>query len=165
MNCKENMKHLVFILIVFAGLSCITSPNEDRSQQFMHATINGIQWRALTDYIGCSYRPDEPHFYLYGYTFAEHEPQQTITISLDNFTGINTYVLGTSNNFGKYSQQLGPYITEYTTTSKDTGTIVITRLDKTAKIISGTFSFRAAYTDSPLVVTNGAFLAVYNTGP
>jgi Family of unknown function (DUF6252) len=66
----------------------------------------------------------------------------------------------TSSSYGYYVKRRLTPISEWITSSSKTGTITITKIDRTAKIVSGTFEFTAnplVAGDAPLVVTEGRF--------
>lgn len=100
--------------------------------------------------------------------FGSSPTETEMEIILFNITGPGTYLLNqTTAKYPNHSASYGYYVErrftpkyEWITSATHTGRVDVTRYDKTAKIISGTFEFSAkemSDATSPLSVTEGRF--------
>lgn len=99
--------------------------------------------------------------------FSKSPTETEFEIFLSNVTGPGTYSLntdvtraGATSSYAYYvKRELTPQ-NEWITSSSYTGTVTITRLDVTNKVVSGTFQFTALNiynTPQPINVTEGRF--------
>ena len=102
---------------------------------------------------------------------SPHETEFELYIK--NLTGPGTYPLNEttakypydSGNYGYYVQRKFTPQHEWMTSASHTGSITISRFDTVNRIVSGTFAFHAATSDSsaaPLSVTEGRFDVKFN---
>ncbi|GAB2545357.1 hypothetical protein GCM10027189_30150 [Rufibacter soli] len=96
---------------------------------------------------------------------VDKEFNHSVTIEMEKVDRVGTYELRekASKGFGKVLETIGT-TKDYYTTETSTGTLTITKLDRSHRIISGTFSFRAQnrYNLSEFVdVTDGRFDVKY----
>ncbi|MBN8705605.1 MAG: hypothetical protein J0L62_06990 [Bacteroidetes bacterium] len=152
----------------------------------MGATIDGAGWVAGYSVPVGAVKPaygsvTGEYVYVYGFkvnynttTFAS--TSETIQIFVKaNAPG--TYPIGnyggTGNSWAVYTKTESTGATSttkiyYTTAESAVGSFTLTKFDKTAKIVSGTFNFKGEYTDpatsakSYVTITNGVFDIVYN---
>lgn len=100
--------------------------------------------------------------------FASSPNETEFELYLLNVTGTGTVLLNqNTSNYPNQSASYGYYVKrkirplfEYITSAQHTGRVEITRLDKDANIISGTFEFRSADKTDPsqtVTVTEGRF--------
>jgi hypothetical protein len=99
--------------------------------------------------------------------FASSPNETEFVICLDNVTGPGTYQLNAnathpslSGNYGYYVKRRLTPLNEWITSSANTGSVTITKLDIPNKIVAGTFQFNALNlynTPEPLTVTEGRF--------
>lgn len=90
-------------------------------------------------------------YVLHARNFSKSPTETEFEIYLENVTGPGTYQLNQNtelrpNHTASYAYFVERTLTpthQWITTSETPGTVVITKLDKTAHVISGTFSFRA----------------------
>lgn len=93
---------------------------------------------------------------------ANDFPKRYISIELSNFHGTGEYLLTDINNRGTYTEYIPtlPLVKTYESLITAPGKITITRDDRTNYILSGSFEFTAANTDSTndiITVTDGRF--------
>ncbi|MBU1180496.1 hypothetical protein KJ885_06140 [Patescibacteria group bacterium] len=90
---------------------------------------------------------------------------EQFTFMLTNVTDVGTVNLGSAvgGSYASFTRTVGTTSTTFMTDATNKGTVQITKLDKTAKNVVGTFSFTAkSSVGSTLVnVTNGAFNVKY----
>jgi hypothetical protein len=100
--------------------------------------------------------------------FASSPTETEFELYLQNVTGTGTVLLNqnTSNypgqgaSYGYYVKRRIRPLFEYITSAQNTGRVEITRFDKDANVISGTFEFRGADVTDPsqtVTVTEGRF--------
>lgn len=81
---------------------------------------------------------------------VDNEPYKEFYIEIEHFRGTGTYPLTDSNINCQYIERYYPdktYVAE-------SGTLTITKDDRTSQILSGTFSFTAVNVDNPAEVIN-----------
>jgi hypothetical protein len=89
-------------------------------------------------------------------------PKKTISIELSNFHGEGEYLLSDPNNNGSYTEYIPvlPLVRVYESPATTAGKVIITKDDRANYILSGTFEFTAANTDSTndiVTITDGRF--------
>lgn len=100
--------------------------------------------------------------------FASEPKESQFELYLKNVTGTGTYPLdqttevypNSSASYGYYVKRKINPLNEWITSARYTGSVTITRWDTASRIVSGTFAFTAATTDSsaaPITVTDGRF--------
>jgi hypothetical protein len=100
--------------------------------------------------------------------FASSPTESEFELYLQNVTGPGTILLNqNTSNYPSQSASYGYYVKrrlrplyEYITSAQHTGRVEITKLDKDANIISGTFEFRGADKTDPtqtITITEGRF--------
>lgn len=137
------------------------------------AKINGNLWGPqgfgpipANDILKATIGGNDVRIEVQNYALAPNETG--MYIYLKDVLGPGTYQLNTdvthpsaTASYAFYvKRRLNP-ISEWITSSTSTGTVVITKIDRTANIIAGTFQFTGApilnAADPPLVVTEGRF--------
>lgn len=103
--------------------------------------------------------------------FASSPTETQFDLHIKGITGTGTYSLNTNtgypNDFTTYAYHVKRRLTpldEWITSAAQTGTIIITRFDTGARIISGTFEFNAENMSDPsrtISVTEGRFDVKY----
>ncbi|HET9135868.1 MAG TPA: DUF6252 family protein [Candidatus Kapabacteria bacterium] len=100
-------------------------------------------------------------FTLYVIKFSYPDSRLTV---VSNFTGLGTYSLGDSST-GSYAwfvrQASDSSFHHFYTDHLHHGTLEITAIDTTLRLISGTISFTAIEKDSVITLHNGTFKAQY----
>ncbi|HEY6956757.1 MAG TPA: DUF6252 family protein [Flavisolibacter sp.] len=99
--------------------------------------------------------------------FASEPTESQFTLFVKGITGPGTYPLNQTTDISSNSSSYGYYVkrkinpvNEWMTSSENTGTVTITKWDKTDGIVSGTFEFNAGSLDSSsnaITVTDGRF--------
>jgi hypothetical protein len=99
--------------------------------------------------------------------FASEPTESQFTLYVKNITGPGTYPLNQNTDISSNSSSFGYYVkrkinpvNEWITNADHTGSVTITKWDKTNGIVSGTFEFNAASLDSSanaIMVTDGRF--------
>lgn len=99
--------------------------------------------------------------------FASEPTESQFTLYVKNITGPGTYPLNQNTDISSNSSSFGYYVkrkinpvNEWITNTDHTGSVTITKWDKTNGIVSGTFEFNAASLDSSanaITVTEGRF--------
>lgn len=99
--------------------------------------------------------------------FASEPTESQFTLYVKNITGPGTYPLNQNTDISSNSSSFGYYVkrkinpvNEWITNADHTGSVTITKWDKTNGIVSGTFEFNAASLDSSanaITVTEGRF--------
>jgi hypothetical protein len=99
--------------------------------------------------------------------FASSPNETEFVIFLENVTGTGTYQLNSNvthpsftGNYAYYVKRRLTPLNEWITSSSNTGSVTVTKLDIPNKIIAGTFQFNALNiynTPEPLTVTEGRF--------
>ncbi len=99
--------------------------------------------------------------------FASSPNETEFAIYIQNVLAPGTYILNanashpsTSSSYGYFVKRRLTPISEWITSSSKTGTVNITKIDRTARIVSGSFEFTGnplIAGDAPLVVTEGRF--------
>lgn len=100
--------------------------------------------------------------------FASEPSEKEFQLYIKNITGPGTYALNrntdiyphASGSYGYHVKRKINPLNEWITSSKDTGSVTITKWDLPNRIVSGIFEFKAASIDSsaaPITVTDGRF--------
>jgi hypothetical protein len=174
------MKNLFVLAVAAIGFaSCSKKVSElpavtESGANTFGASVNGTLWAPRKPGI----MPHAPlveasfaggdNYIIHARDFGSTPNESEFEIYLTNVTGPGTYVLNA--NTGKMPSQSGAYAyyvernvmpkAEYITSSATPGTVNITRVDKAAHILSGTFSFTAKELEGktePINVTDGRF--------
>ena len=83
-----------------------------------------------------------------------------VYIEIGNFTGTGTYLLSDLSNRLLYSIYENNTIREYSSLNTKSGRVIITKDDRTSKILSGTFEFEGVDNNDPgkiVKITSGRF--------
>ena len=164
------MKKIALVLSAsFLLAACGKSDNSGiTTGHYFQSTLNGAGW-APEQGNGTGDNPLTASFYgdsvlsIHARTGTE-----SMSLYLKNLSGVvaGSYRLTDSsrlNNFGAYDDNIQT-VDDYRTDSVyEKGTATITKLDKTTKLVEGTFSFMAmnAKTTKTVSVTNGVFSIYY----
>ncbi len=152
------MKKITFILIVLLGISFLISgckkkddetPSDSKPQASMSAKIDGVDWTATQ--MGCSIAND------IGGIAGSALQKPSIVISIKNMA-VGTFVLN------QESESAGAVVdgnVTYTTNQDPQagGTVIISSLNMTDSLVSGTFEFKAYsfFAKGFIQVTEGIF--------
>ena len=132
----------------------------------MYAKINGQPWQPKGCFTcGSVFQIGYDDRITFSLTGRNNDQNITIGINLRNLNAIGTYELSSTNmNFGYLNINTSNPGGVHVTTELNKGSITITKLDLTNKIIAGTFQFTAEDEDNPLntvKVTDGWFDGKY----
>jgi hypothetical protein len=104
---------------------------------------------------------------IYARNFASSPNETEFAFYIQNVLAPGTYSLNTTaahpttaTSYAYYVKRRLTPISEWVTSPSKTGSVTITKIDRVAKIVSGTFEFTATPLvsgDAPLVVTEGRF--------
>jgi hypothetical protein len=174
------MKNL--FLLAFAGLiicSCNKKASElpaatENGENTFGASVNGALWvprkpgiMPHAELVEASFAGGD-NYIIHARDFGSTPKETEFEIYLKDVTKTGTYNLNTTTE--KYPGQSASYAYfvertmtptyEYITTSATPGTVNITKVDKAAHVIAGTFSFTAKEAEGktdPINVTDGRF--------
>ena len=96
--------------------------------------------------------------------FSKSPNETEFNLAVVNVTGPGTYLLNGGASYGYYVKRNFSPLDEWTTTSTNTGAVVLTKVDTANHIVSGTFYFSASSIYDPaniLNVTEGRFDVKY----
>lgn len=173
------MKNLLLVALVWLSLSSCTKeiktlppPTETGSNSF-GAKINGTNWGpmkfgiAQTAPILEARFADNNSIYINARNFSSSPTETEMEIYLKNILKPGTVTLNQNtsiypNESGSYAYYVKRKITpidEWLTNEQFTGTVTVTKIDREARIISGSFEFQAASLrgGNPINVTEGRF--------
>lgn len=161
----------ILTLIVLAGIFFLspgckektTEPSSNQSQQSpFSCKIDGTQWNANAPTAPVVVTLVGTTLNITATSMVNFSVEQII-ISISGFRGTGTYTLKDVNtlSYAQYTKTQAQ--TAYFTDNTNTGTVVISTYDQTAKKIVGTFSFKAKLEGGTTVVnvTDGSFNVTY----
>lgn len=148
-------KGILLIIVLSAMLSC-SKDNDVKPKPSMKAKVNGIEWNAVTRITALS----DNKFFITGTALDAQTllPKQSLSITIIGITE-GTYVLGLNS-----VQCEAIYKESISATSDDayvalSGTVVLTKVNTTAKEISGTYNFilKRTLTGTTVTIAEGSF--------
>ncbi len=155
------------VVILLSGCKKNDSPTSSQSNtnsQSLTCKVDGNDWTPNA--------PNSPVVagYISGNltlaaTVVKGTTGEQMTIMVINLNNTGTFNLGyvVGNSYASFTRTASTSSETFMTDNSNTGTIQITKLDKTAKNITGTFTFKAkSMTGSNIVnITNGSFNVNY----
>jgi hypothetical protein len=173
---------LIFILTATFFISCkknVTElpPATQTGANTFGAKVDGSFWVPqgfgivpTAPLLEATYLPNRD-FYLYARNFSSSPTETEFEFLLKGARTTGTYLLNTdvgypstAANYGYYVQRRVTPLNEWVTSSQYTGSVILTRVDTIAHIVSGTFQFNALNlynAPQPISVTEGRFDVVY----
>jgi hypothetical protein len=178
------MKNQFFILAIFSffAISCKKEikdlpPATDTGSNTFGAKVNGNLWKPqgfgpfpANDILEATIAGDD--IQIWARNFASSPNETEFYLLIKDMTGPGTYPLNADIpahpyrgvSYGYYVKRNFTPLNEWSTSASYTGSITVTKFDRTNKIIAGTFQFNAINmynTPEPLTVTEGRFDVKY----
>lgn len=169
--------HIILVIgtvfLFFAG--CEFSPNNPWPSEYVgldgehfDATVNGAAWYPQPNIffggspIDMSIDPFPYHggFFTFTLVVRNNNNASSVLITVDSASLNGTYTLGDrgSSAWATYSSAT----TEFMTNSTNKGSITITSVDTTLRLVSGTFDFDATADDTIIQVQKGSFISSFD---
>jgi len=171
MRNKVKFLFVLSLLSILLAASCKKDDLPKATQtgaNTMAAKVNGKVWqtKACTSCIGggtaLSINYDDRSFF--GISGQNRDQNIVITLVIKSLKSTGVYELTTQiNNYVQFYNSKG--IIKYYTSNTNRGIVIITKLDLTNKIVSGTFDLTAEDENNPgntIKVTDGRFDVKYN---
>lgn len=109
--------------------------------------------------------PDSSGYRLVVFAYSHEKlPFRQVFVHVKNFQGVGTYQFYKLEKYGAYKESSPTTYTDYFTSYTNNGSVTITRDDRSARIVSGTFEFTAAVyfnSNDQVTITHGRFDAKY----
>ncbi|MEJ6979771.1 DUF6252 family protein [Pedobacter sp. P351] len=165
------MKQIIFLIIATSVVLNIQGcKKDDKPSQIgadiMTAKIDGIEWKAQHCWscveggkgLRTVYLPEEGKFNVLG-QMVKNDINITMTIDMSGVKDVGTYELGANTGSQNYAKVFNDKLDRlYYTTNPASGSVTITKLSISEKIISGTFELTASdLSSNGINVTHGVF--------
>ena len=152
---------LLLIIISFAGSGCMKTRNS--RELFFEARVNGQLYipQSCANCITCTLLQDTILI------FGGNRNDESLSIGISDANGISpkTYQLTEKARLRGIYKNSTNYNDVFRTDSVNTGGFTVSAIDRTRKIISGNFGFKAynTYRGSSVEITRGKFRLNYTT--
>ena len=173
----KNLFLALIALVVFSGCKKDVDelpPATDTGANTFGAKIDGELWVpqkfgiAITAPILEARHGGNNSIFINARNFSSSPTETEFEIHIKDITGPGTFQLNQTTNkypyegasYGYFIKRKFMPINDWITSNQFTGSVVVSKFDKTNNIISGTFSFTAGSTDNttgPMTVTDGRF--------